>query len=502
MESAGPPAQPSPRSPSSRPAPASRSSCASASGCWHRRAGLRGSLAAGPFVFLYQTIDVPDPNEDFQTETSFVYYADGKTELGTLRHAEPRVDPARRDAAEHAGRRGRGREPSFWTDKGIDPKGIVRAAFSNARGNATQGASTITQQYVKILYLTQERSLERKVKEAILSLKLQRQLSKKEILEGYLNTIYFGRGAYGVQAASRGVLRHRRQGPQPEAERGARQRPEQPDRLRPRQRQGRQGRTSRSATTTSLAGMAKTGDDHRRARPSRPRSRLPKFPKIEAQSRVRRPEGPHAHAGPRRAAPRSASSDEEIDGGGLRVTTTFTKKAMKAAEDGVHEARPDGFSDKKLHVGVATVEPGTGALRGFYGGQDYLESQINWAVAGGRSARRSSRSRWRPRSRTATPSRTPSTATRRTSSPTALTVSNEGTGSDGLGNDYGSAVNATYALEESINTAFVDMTQQHAGRPGQDPRRRPNALGIPPEARDQDCPGIPDSTPRPRARSR
>src|SRR5205085_5651887 len=90
---------------------------------------------------------------------------------------------------------------SFWTNHGIDPKGIIRAAFNDARGGATQGASTITQQYVKILYLTQERSLSRKVHEAILSLKLQKQQSKKQILEGYLNTIDFGRGAYGVEAA-------------------------------------------------------------------------------------------------------------------------------------------------------------------------------------------------------------------------------------------------------------------------------------------------------------
>ena len=91
---------------------------------------------------------------------------------------------------------------TFYSNSGIDPKGIVRAAFSNAKGNSTQGASTITQQYVKILYLSQERTLSRKVKEAFLSLKVQQQKSKSEILEGYLNTIYFGRGAYGVQAAS------------------------------------------------------------------------------------------------------------------------------------------------------------------------------------------------------------------------------------------------------------------------------------------------------------
>ena len=93
-------------------------------------------------------------------------------------------------------------DQSFWTNQGIDPKGILRAAFSNASGGVTQGASTITQQYVKVLYLTQERSWKRKVKEAILSLKIENQYSKDEVLEGYLNTIYFGRGAYGVQAAA------------------------------------------------------------------------------------------------------------------------------------------------------------------------------------------------------------------------------------------------------------------------------------------------------------
>ncbi|MFP5368907.1 MAG: transglycosylase domain-containing protein, partial [Actinomycetes bacterium] len=90
---------------------------------------------------------------------------------------------------------------SFWENRGIDPKGILRAAFSNATSDSTQGASTITQQYVKILYLTQERTLTRKVKEAFLSLKVHNQQSTEEILQGYLNTIYFGRGAYGIQAA-------------------------------------------------------------------------------------------------------------------------------------------------------------------------------------------------------------------------------------------------------------------------------------------------------------
>ncbi len=80
-------------------------------------------------------------------------------------------------------------------------------------------------------------------------------------------------------------------------------------------------------------------------------------------------------------------TDTEIDGGGLRITTTFTPKAMAAAEDGVNEVRPEGkeFSDKNLHIGVASVQVDTGAVRGIFAGQDFLDSEINWAIAGGQA---------------------------------------------------------------------------------------------------------------------
>ena len=92
----------------------------------------------------------------------------------------------------------------FFTHGGIDPQGIARAAWVDIRNEGvTQGGSTITQQYVKNAFLTSERTLIRKLREAVLAVKLERQLSKEEILTRYLNAIYFGRGAYGVQAASR-----------------------------------------------------------------------------------------------------------------------------------------------------------------------------------------------------------------------------------------------------------------------------------------------------------
>ena len=159
LESDAPPAQPSPRSPPSRPAPASRSSCAWASGC-----GIVGLvcvlLAAGSL-----RLPLPDhrhpgpatrtsrPRRPTSTTTT------ARPSSGSSR-PEPRVDPARRDAADHPGRRGRGREPVLLDRQGHRPQGHPAGGFSNARGNATQGASTITQQYVKILYLTQERTLD------------------------------------------------------------------------------------------------------------------------------------------------------------------------------------------------------------------------------------------------------------------------------------------------------------------------------------------------------
>ncbi|MEY2565527.1 MAG: penicillin-binding protein [Actinomycetota bacterium] len=91
----------------------------------------------------------------------------------------------------------------FFEHSGLDPMGIARATWNDLRGHGgLQGGSTITQQYVKNTYLTHERTVWRKLKEAALAIKVERKFDKKQILERYLNTIYFGRGAYGVQAAS------------------------------------------------------------------------------------------------------------------------------------------------------------------------------------------------------------------------------------------------------------------------------------------------------------
>ena len=91
----------------------------------------------------------------------------------------------------------------FFDHYGIDPVGVIRAMFANLRaGRFAQGGSTLTQQLAKNLFLTPDRTLTRKIAELGLALWLEIRLSKPEILELYLNQVYFGGGAYGIEAAS------------------------------------------------------------------------------------------------------------------------------------------------------------------------------------------------------------------------------------------------------------------------------------------------------------
>ncbi|MBR0262219.1 MAG: transglycosylase domain-containing protein, partial [Selenomonadaceae bacterium] len=92
----------------------------------------------------------------------------------------------------------------FYEHKGVDPRGLLRAAYTNIiRQEIAEGGSTITQQLAKNAYLTQDRTYKRKIQEIFLALQLEKQYTKQEILELYLNQIYFGQGAYGVQAAAK-----------------------------------------------------------------------------------------------------------------------------------------------------------------------------------------------------------------------------------------------------------------------------------------------------------
>jgi penicillin-binding protein 1A len=147
---------------------------------------------------------IPLPPEAPQAQTTILYDASG-AQLATLHGAENRfpvsidqVPPVLVAAVVSA------EDHNFFQHGGIDPVGIARATWADIRHKGvTQGGSTITQQYVKNAYVGREYTLWRKIREAVISVKIERKLTKEQILERYLNTVYFGRGAYGVQAAAK-----------------------------------------------------------------------------------------------------------------------------------------------------------------------------------------------------------------------------------------------------------------------------------------------------------
>ncbi len=152
----------------------------------------------------YSMTDVPNPNKLAVAQTNVFYYADGKTEIGRIsdqnrENVELKQIPL---PVQHAMLAAEDR--NFYENSGISPTGIARAVWVAVKGGAaTQGGSTITQQYVKNYFLSQDRTLSRKAREILISVKIDGQQSKDEILQNYFNTIYYGRGAYGIQTASK-----------------------------------------------------------------------------------------------------------------------------------------------------------------------------------------------------------------------------------------------------------------------------------------------------------
>jgi len=178
-----------------------------------------GTAATGFGVLLFGSLPgtVPEENPVVESQPSYVYDAAGN-EIGVFRQFDLTVPMQKEDvpqvlkdavvAAE---------DRNFWTHEGIDPEGLIRAAFTNYReGEVVQGGSTITQQYVKARYLTTERTIARKLNEAVLATRVERELAdelgsveaaKEEILFRYLDETYMGGGAYGAGAAAETYFR-------------------------------------------------------------------------------------------------------------------------------------------------------------------------------------------------------------------------------------------------------------------------------------------------------
>ncbi|WP_199835931.1 transglycosylase domain-containing protein [Streptomyces sp. TP-A0356] len=166
--------------------------------------GVLASLGlSGAFlVVAYAATDIPENLNSYATQQDNVYFWSDGTPMARTGWVQRQAMPLKDIPEDVRWAVLAAENESFYSDPGISVKGISRALWSTIGKGNTQGGSTITQQYVKNVYLSQNQTVSRKFTEAMIALKLDNRMSKDEILEGYLNTSWFGRGTYGIQRAA------------------------------------------------------------------------------------------------------------------------------------------------------------------------------------------------------------------------------------------------------------------------------------------------------------
>jgi len=419
---------------------------------------LVGLLAS---ILYYETVKLPDPNADYTTATTTLYYRDGTTELGALsvQNRTPLDYSAMpqdiKDAVVAA------EDRTFWTNQGVSLTGMVRAALNVVRGESLQSGSTITQQYIKSMYLTSAQTISRKIKEIVLAIKITNAMSKEQILAGYLNAVYFGRGAYGVQAAAQAyfgvdaadltvqqaaVLASLLQGP-------ALYDPADPSnitRLTQRYDYVLDGMVTMG--TLSAADEATYKDN------------LPDFPPVQTSQTYGGPNGFLIKMVEAELATDGFTS-AQIQGGGLQVTTTFDASMQAAAISSAQSFTQTAATKAKtpqdpslLHAAIASVGVDTGEVLALYGGPDYVTSSWNWATTP-----RMTGSTFKAFAFIAGERNGWGLDTLLTGDPIKVngaTVYNDG-------NEQLGQIDLLTATEKSVNTAFVDLVQQIPDGPNQ-----------------------------------
>ena len=166
-------------------------------------AGFSFVAGATLFAFAWFTVSIPDPNAYVNSQSTIIQYSNG-AEIGRIGTQNRQILPLAKIPLKLRYAVMAAEDRDFYSNRAFSPTGIARALLNNIRSGDlnSAGGSTITQQYAKTAFLTPSRTIQRKIKELVISLKLENAMTKDQILENYLNTIYFGRGAYGVQTAA------------------------------------------------------------------------------------------------------------------------------------------------------------------------------------------------------------------------------------------------------------------------------------------------------------
>ncbi|GAA3836761.1 hypothetical protein KACC15558_18590 [Brevibacterium ammoniilyticum] len=399
------------------------------------------------FAIGYATTEVPEPNLEATGQTSTIYYADGKTPIGHYKIEDRKsvdigeISEPMQKAAIAA------EDTSFYENRGISLKGLSRAVVGVATNQYAGGGSTITQQYVKNFYLTNEHSLDRKVKEMFIALKIDQQQSKDEILANYLNTIYLGRRSYGVEVASQNyfgksakdldlgesaLLAAMIQRP------GAADPAEDPGAYEDRFKYVIKSMVDEGFITQQQADQVQ-------------------MPEVKPPSKEDSLSGQKGYMWEyvRKEAMAKLGIDEsQLDRGGYNIVTTFDEKRMKDAEAAIKELPKN--QPKGLQAGLVSIDPKTGGIEAFYGGKNYLDQAFNASTQGHAQAG----STFKPFALVAGFENGVRLSDRYPGSPT--TLNNDGTPwqvSNFGGSSYG-PVTLLKATQSSINTAYAALNVQ------------------------------------------
>ncbi|GEB52908.1 MULTISPECIES: transglycosylase domain-containing protein [Streptomyces] len=338
-------------------------------------------LVTGALVAGYLLVSIPAPNKFAAAQTNVFLYADGSqiARDGEVNRENITLGQVPKNT-QHAVLAAEDRD--FYHESAIDPKAMVRAGWNMLTGGGRQSGSTITQQYVKNYYLDQDQTVTRKAKEFFISLKLDREVSKNEILQGYLNTSYFGRNAYGIQSAAHAYY-GKDVGELTTAESAylaalvnspnaydTRAHPENKDRAEAR-------------WNYVLDGMVKEGWLKKSDRTGL------KFPEPEEAKPPRNMSGERGYlveATKNHLINNGIIDERRLAAGGFRITTTFQPKKQKAMREAVDEQLMDQLDkknrkiDKSVRAGGASVDPKTGKVVALYGGIGYTKQYTNGAT--------------------------------------------------------------------------------------------------------------------------
>lgn len=338
-------------------------------------------LCVGGFAAGYMIVEIPPANAAATAQSNVYLYADG-TQLARDGEVNRENVPLSQIPKEvqHAALAAEDRD--FYSESAVDPKAMIRAAYNTVTGKGKQSGSTITQQFVKNYYLGQEQTVTRKAKEFFISIKLDREVSKDDILAGYLNTSYFGRNAYGVQAAAQAYF-----GKDVKALNTAQgaylatllNSPNAYDvATHPENKQRAVGRWN-----YVLDGMVKEGW---LSPADRAKAKFPTPKEAKGASNLSGQRGYLVQAVEEYLTANDIVDEDTLDKGGYRITTTLQKNRQDAFKEAVDDqvmSKVDKDArkvDRNVRAGGASIDPKTGKVVAMYGGIDYTKQYVNNAT--------------------------------------------------------------------------------------------------------------------------